>query len=103
MDKEWPEEKRRHFLEVASRHPELASIHDLRTRTAGARDFVQFHIGVDPAMTVAEAHRVMDEVEGLLAVDFPDVEILIHVDPDGYEDEEDLLPAILGAGTGKLQ
>lgn len=95
MDKEWPEEKRRRFLEIAGRHPELAGIHDLRTRTAGAQDFVQFHVWVDPKMTVAEAHRVMDEVEARLARDFPGVEILIHVDPEGHEDSGGILPAAI--------
>ncbi len=86
MDKEWPEEKRAHFLEVASRHPELHGIHDLRTRTSGAHDFVQFHIWVAADMTVAEAHRVMDEIEAKLSREFPGVEILIHPDPDGHVD-----------------
>jgi ferrous-iron efflux pump FieF len=89
MDKEWPEEKRRRFIEAASRHPELKGMHDLRTRTSGAHDFVQFHVWVDPGMTVAEAHRVMDEVEQKLALDFPDCEILIHVDPEGQIDQPD--------------
>ena len=51
MDQEWPEEKRQRFVAVAARHPELQGIHDLRTRTSGAHDFVQFHVWVDPAMT----------------------------------------------------
>jgi ferrous-iron efflux pump FieF len=87
MDKEWPEEKRRRFVEVASRHPELKNMHDLRTRTSGAHDFVQFHMAVDPEMNVAQAHRVMDEVEHKLAAEFPGCEILIHVDPEGHVDE----------------
>ena len=87
MDKEWPEEKRRRFVAIAARHPELKGMHDLRTRTSGAHDFVQFHMAVDPAMTVAEAHRVMDEVEHKLAVEFPGCEILIHVDPEGHVDQ----------------
>ncbi len=37
-------------------------------------------------MTVAEAHRVMDEVEEELAREFPGVEILIHPDPEGLEE-----------------
>jgi ferrous-iron efflux pump FieF len=87
MDKEWPEEKRQRFVALAARHPELKGMHDLRTRTSGAQDFVQFHMAVDPAMTVAQAHRVMDEVENKLAVEFPGCEILIHVDPEGHVDE----------------
>ncbi|SNS63988.1 ferrous-iron efflux pump FieF [Sphingomonas laterariae] len=84
MDKEWPEERRQHFLAVAARHPELRGIHDLRTRTSGMRDFVQFHVDVAPDMTIAEAHRVMDEVEERLAREFPGTEILIHPDPQGW-------------------
>lgn len=86
MDKEWPEEKRRRFVEVAARHPELKGLHDLRTRTSGARDFVQFHVWMDPAMTVADAHRVLDEVEAKLEAEFPGAEILIHIDPVGQID-----------------
>ena len=86
MDKEWPEEKRQRFLAVAARHPELRGIHDLRTRSSGAHDFVQFHVWVAPEMSVAEAHRVMDEVEAKLAHAFPGVEILIHPDPEGHVD-----------------
>jgi ferrous-iron efflux pump FieF len=87
MEKEGPEEKRRRFVEAAARHPELKGIHDLRTRTSGTRDFVQFHVWVDPAMTVAESHRVMDEIEHKLEHEFPGCEILIHVDPEGQIDQ----------------
>jgi ferrous-iron efflux pump FieF len=87
MDKEWPDEKRRRFVEVASRHPALKGIHDLRTRTSGSRDFVQFHVWVDADMTVAAAHEVMDEVEQWLGHEFPGTEILIHLDPEGQVDQ----------------
>jgi ferrous-iron efflux pump FieF len=86
MDKEWPEEKRRRFVEVAARHPELKGLHDLRTRTSGAHDFVQFHVWMDPDMTIAAAHDVVEEVEVKLAREFPGVEILIHIDPVGQVD-----------------
>ena len=95
MDREWPEDKRANFLSVAARHPELAGIHDLRTRSSGTQDFVQFHVWVDPMMTVAEAHRVMDEVEDKLAAEFPGTEILIHLDPEGQIDKEGVLPSHL--------
>ena len=90
MDKEWPEDKKQRFLEVVARHPELRGLHDLRTRTSGNRDFVQFHVAVDPAMTVAVAHDVMDEIEAKLLAEFPDVEILIHPDPEGHVDPTDM-------------
>src|SRR3546814_831250 len=86
MDREWPEEKRQHFLAVASQHPELKGIHDLRPRTSGTHDFVQFHVWVDPAMTVAHAHPVMEEVEEKLAAAFPGPEVLLHPDQEGHRD-----------------
>ncbi|HEX8527497.1 cation diffusion facilitator family transporter, partial [Allosphingosinicella sp.] len=99
MDREWPEEKRRRFLEVAARHPQLRGIHDLRTRTSGSTDFVQFHIWVNGDMTVAQAHRVMEEMEHKLGMEFPGAEILIHLDPEGQVDrpgeelfETDIMP-----------
>lgn len=88
MDREWPEERRQQFLRVASQHPLLKGIHDLRTRTSGIKDFVQFHVWVAPTMTVQEAHRVMDEIEATLEKEFPGVEVLIHPDPEGHVDPE---------------
>jgi len=87
MDREWPDERRRRFVEVAARHPEGRGIHDLRTRSSGTQDFAQFHIWVDPAMSVRRAHDVMDAIEADLAGEFPGVEVLIHLDPEGQVDE----------------
>jgi len=87
MDKEWPEEKRRAFVEVAARNPALRSLHDLRTRSSGNNDFVQFHIAMNPAMTIQQAHDVVEALEKELGEAFPGTEILIHVDPDGHIDE----------------
>lgn len=86
MDKEWPDDKRMRFLAVASARPEAKGIHDLRTRSSGAHDFAQFHIWIDPAMTVLEAHDVVDAIEADLAREFPGVEVIIHVDPEGQVD-----------------
>ncbi|HSQ95917.1 MAG TPA: cation diffusion facilitator family transporter [Croceibacterium sp.] len=99
MDKEWPIEKREQFLAVLAKHPELKGVHDLRTRTSGAHDFVQFHAMVNGGMTVAEAHTVMDELEERIEREFPGVEVLIHPDPEGLVNEtgsaaEELLPGL---------
>ncbi len=88
MDREWADEKKERFLKVLARHPELRGVHDLRTRTSGNHDFVQFHVWVDANMTVRQAHDVMDEIEAKIHAEFPGVEILIHPDPEGHVDEE---------------
>jgi len=89
LDREWPEDKRLAFVEIAARHPELSHLHDLRTRTSGMHDFVQFHVGLPPEMTVREAHDVVERVENDLREAFPGVEVLIHIDPAGHVDEPD--------------
>ena len=89
MDKEWPDERRHRFVAVAARHPEGRGIHDLRTRTSGAHEFAQFHMWVDPLMTVQHAHDVVEEIEAALAREFPGVEVLIHLDPEGQVDQPD--------------
>ena len=88
MDKEWPDERREEFLSVLARHPELRGVHDLRTRTSGAIDFVQFHAAMDGAMPLREVHRIMDEIEARIEAEFPGVEVLIHPDPEGLVNEE---------------
>lgn len=87
MDREWPEDKRQRFVELAARHPELNNLHDLRTRTSGHRDFVQFHVDMPAAMTVAQAHDIIERVEEDMARHFPEMELLIHIDPEGHVDD----------------
>ena len=102
MDKEWPVEERQHFLDIAMRHPELRGIHDMRTRTSGAARFVQFHVAVDPEMTVRQAHDVMDQIEDALRRDFPGVDILIHPDPYGYEELREQNDPLRGAEAQEI-
>lgn len=94
MDREWSVAKRERFLDLIRNHPDLRGVHDLRTRTSGDRDFAQFHVWVDGQMTVTRAHRVMDEIEAILAREFPDTEFIIHPDPEGMIDEGQPLAAI---------
>jgi ferrous-iron efflux pump FieF len=92
MDKEWPDALRDRFLAAAKEYPELAGLHDLRTRSSGTHYFAQFHVWVPADWTVQEAHDRLDRVEEALQERFPGTEILIHVDPEGQTDRETLLP-----------
>lgn len=87
MDREWPEEKRHRFVELAARHPELSNLHDLRTRTSGDKDFVQFHVDLPGRMSIRDAHDIIERVEADLTSHFPGMELLIHIDPEGHVDE----------------
>jgi ferrous-iron efflux pump FieF len=95
MDKEWPEEERQRFLAAAAEYPELAGLHDLRTRTSGTYHFAQFHVWVPADWTIREAHDRLDKVEEDLQRRFPGTEFLIHLDPEGHTDRETMLPSNL--------
>jgi len=91
MDKEWPEDLRAQFLDVAARQPGIRGIHDFRTRRSGSHDFAQFHMEVARDLTVAHAHDIVEAVERNLRTAFPKVEVLIHLDPEGHVDTDNPL------------
>lgn len=85
MDREFDEADRQKIKDIVSAHKEVVSLHDLRTRRAGHKSFIQLHLELPPEMTLNEAHRVSDEVEIEIARVFPDAEVLTHQDPAGFE------------------
>jgi hypothetical protein len=63
MDTEFDEADRKRIKDIVKAHKEVISLHDLRTRRAGQNSFIQMHLELPPDMTLAEAHRISDEVE----------------------------------------
>ena len=57
--------------------------HDLRTRHAGRLTFLEFHLVVPGAMSVADAHAICDRVEAALKAEMEGLMITIHVEPEG--------------------
>ncbi len=93
MDKELPREDRLRIEEIALSNPQVHTIHDLRTRTAGRTVFIQFHLEIPGDMPLRQAHDIADGVELAIAAEFPDAEVLIHQDPAGQETvPEDMRP-----------
>jgi divalent metal cation (Fe/Co/Zn/Cd) transporter len=57
-------------------------VHDLRTRHAGPVTFIEFHLVVPGAMSVAQSHRICDTLETAIGEAVPGAEVLIHVEPE---------------------
>jgi ferrous-iron efflux pump FieF len=81
MDRELSDEDREKIKSIASGHPGVESLHELRTRASGKDIFIQTHLEMDGKMNLNEAHRIADEVEAELQAAFPNADILIHQDP----------------------
>jgi cation diffusion facilitator family transporter len=67
------------------------SFHALRTRQAGARRFVSFHLLVPDAWSVARAHQLSEEIEARMRSMVPNAAIFTHIepisDPASYDDQ----------------
>ena len=88
LDRELPEDDRQRILGVVAACPGVSAVHDLRTRHAGDRIFVEFHLEVDGSMTVAEGHAVGDTAETAVENLLPGtVEVTAHLEPFGIDDE----------------
>jgi cation diffusion facilitator family transporter len=63
--------------------PQIRNWHKLRTRTVGRELFMDFHILVDPMLSVTEAHNIAEALEDELhrQISQP-VNIVIHIEPD---------------------
>jgi ferrous-iron efflux pump FieF len=83
MDRELPDEDRQRIRTLALAHSEVRALHELRTRASGPSTFIQFHLEMDGAMSLFDAHRVADQVEEDVLAAFPGAEVIIHQDPTG--------------------
>ncbi|WP_374467258.1 cation diffusion facilitator family transporter [Ferrovibrio sp.] len=88
MDREMADADRERILAVVRAHPDARALHDLRTRQAGNQVFIQFHLELDPELSLREAHRISDEIEMRLLDLFPGAEVIIHQDPAGYDEPQ---------------
>jgi ferrous-iron efflux pump FieF len=87
LDKELSSELRDEIVQMVKEQPGVLGIHDLRTRKSGMRIFISFDIEADPALSLHDAHEIARASEKRLLADFPDAEIMIHVDPYGDTDD----------------
>lgn len=56
--------------------------HDLRTRHAGRRTFIDFHLVVPGHMSVNQAHGICDRLEAAIENEVADSTVTIHVEPE---------------------
>lgn len=87
MDRELPDADRTRIKDIVRGHVQTRGMHDLRTRSTGVGQHIEFHLELDPHLTLADAHDITDEIEGELRAAFPLAEFTIHQEPAGLDDE----------------
>ena len=61
--------------------PGGSTFHALRTRKAGARRFLDFHLLVPGTMSVVDSHALCDRIEAALTASLAKAHVTIHVEP----------------------
>jgi len=77
------------FSEYARRY--AVKFHAFRTRQAGARRFISFHLLVPDEWSVQRAHQLSEEIEERIRSLVPNAGVFVHIepisDPASYDDE----------------
>jgi cation diffusion facilitator family transporter len=88
LDHELPNNERERIRANVLACKGVRGVHDLRTRFAGDRVFIEFHLEVDAELTVARGHAICDTVETAVGGLFASkVEVSAHLEPAGIQDE----------------
>lgn len=65
---------------MASNWPGVRGFHDLKTRTAGSRIFVNLHIELDGDQTLRDAHDIGASLRRAIVQAYPQADVIIHKD-----------------------
>jgi ferrous-iron efflux pump FieF len=90
MDRALPEPLVEKIRLIASTHSARAGdVHEMKTRRSGEVNFVEFHLVLDEAIPLGEAHRIGDEIEmRIRALEKTRWSISIHLDPVNDEQRD---------------
>lgn len=94
LDAAIPESERDEISKVLREYAKRygVSFHAVRTRRAGARRFVSFHLLVPDDWTVHHAHQIAEEIEARIIALVPRASLFSHIepisDPRSYDDIE---------------
>ena len=81
LDVKLPPEEEDYIRGIINHQPVIYGFHQLRTRKAGNVRFVEFHIKVDPQMSVLDSHSITKTLKQNIRKKFTDCVITIHIEP----------------------
>jgi len=80
-----PEEEQKKLQEIIVKYSgKQENYHMFRSRKTGANRELDFHLEVPGEMTVKESHEICDKIEREMKEALPNLQITIHVEPEGY-------------------
>lgn len=85
IDAELDDKERSKILKIIAGFAEIKGLHELKTRYAGNKLFIQCHLEMAGTMTLYRAHELTHDIMAKISESFPESEIIIHQDPAGLE------------------
>jgi ferrous-iron efflux pump FieF len=68
---------------IAGDWPGVEGFHDLKTRTAGSRVFVNLHVEIDGDLPLRDAHAIGAGLRHAILAAYPEADVIIHKDVAG--------------------
>ncbi|WP_116134960.1 cation diffusion facilitator family transporter [Tropicimonas sp. IMCC34043] len=84
MDRNADPEIIRGIEDLARSWPGIEGFHDLRTRTAGSKIFVNIHVEIDGRLPLTIAHDIGAGLRHAILDRYPQTDVIIHHDPVRY-------------------
>lgn len=76
-----PKEELARISEIIKATPGVKDFHHLRSRSNGNTKIIDFHIKLDPSISLKEAHDIATEVETRIKKEFAPAVVNIHMEP----------------------
>lgn len=86
MDRAAPPEMIEAIENMAREMPGIYAYHDLKTRMAGSKPFVNIHIEVNGDQTLREAHAISAGLKRQILDAYPNADVIVHKDVAGEAD-----------------
>jgi cation diffusion facilitator family transporter len=87
LDQELSETDRDLIRHIILSQTDVRGVHDLRTRDAGDRVVIEFHLELDGHLSITDGHAITDATEKAVAAAFENADVLAHQEPAGIDDE----------------
>ena len=85
LDGSLPEEDMKKIESILDKNISIKGYKDLKTRKVGQCKDIEITIFFEPNLTIAQCHKICDEIEAEFAKRFSNMTIIIHPEPENIE------------------
>ncbi len=88
LDGSLPEEDMKKIKSILDNNISIKGYKDLKTRKVGQCKDIEITIFFEPNLTIAQCHKICDEIEEEIAKSFTNITIIIHPEPENIEKKD---------------